>query len=142
MYPIKHRGNVTRLIQERLEMLQCLLLIQVQPKLILNLLVHIAVLDVRNVGVDHKGDEVENEVRTLTEDGEGGETVVLEAQVVGGLGTAHAVDHFFADFDWGRERLRVAPENITKVDWARVELTMNEKVPDNTHHGRNARLEQ
>lgn len=108
MYPIQHNREVARLIQQRLEMLNRLLLRQIQPKLVVHLLMHIPMLDVRYIRVDHKGYQIENEVRGLSEDGEGGEAEVAEAGVVGGLVTAHAVDHLFADFDWRWEGFGVS----------------------------------
>lgn len=114
--PVQHNRNIRRLIQQRLKMLDRLLLRQIQPELFLYLLVHIAVLDVRDVRVDHEGDEIKNEVRPLAQHGERREAEVLEALVVRGLGAAHAVDHLFADFDWRWERLGVASEDVAEVN--------------------------
>lgn len=108
MYPVQHDRNIRRLVQQRLKMLDGLLLRQIEPKLLLYLFMHVAVLDIGDIRVDHEGDEVEHEVRALAQDGEGREAEVLEARVVWGLGTAHAVDHLLADFDWGREGLWIS----------------------------------
>lgn len=77
---------------------------------------HVSVLDIGYIGIHHEGDEIENEVRRFTEDGESGEAKVLEAGVVHRLGAAHCVDHFFADFDGGWKRLWIAAEDVTEVD--------------------------
>lgn len=116
MEPIYHLREITPLIQKRLKLLDRLLLRQLQQKLLLYLLMHVPVLDIRYVRIDHEGDEVEDQIRRFTEDGEAGEAEVLEARVVHGLGAAHRVDHFFANFDGGWEGLGVTTEDVSEVD--------------------------
>ena len=73
--------------------------------------------DMRDVGVDHECDQVENEVRALAEDGEGGEAVLFEARVVHRLDAAHGVDHLLADLDGRSEWFGVTSEDVAKIDW-------------------------
>lgn len=114
--PIQHNRDIRRFIQQRLKVLDRLLLRQVEPKLLLYLLMHITVLDVRDVGVNHKCDEIEYEVGALAQDGERREAKVLEARIVRGLRASHAIDHLLADFDRRRERLGITSKNVTKVN--------------------------
>ena len=72
-------------------------------------------LDVRDVGVDHEGEEVEDEVRRLAQRRVGREAVLLEGRVVRRLGAAHAVDHVFAELHHRCERFGVAAEDEAEV---------------------------
>lgn len=116
MKSVHHLREITSLIQQRLKLLNRLLLRQLQQKLLLYLLMHVPVLDIRNIRVNHEGDEVEYQVGRLAQDGEAGEAEVLEAGVVHGLSAAHGIDHFFANFDGRRKGLWVAAEDISEVD--------------------------
>lgn len=102
MHPIKDSSERRYIIQQLLKMLNRLLLRHIEAELAQYLFVDIAMLDMRNVRVDHKRDQVEDEVRALAEDRECCEAEVLEAGVVHGLDAAHGVDHLFADFDGRR----------------------------------------
>ena len=116
MHPIQHHRKRRRIIQQPLKMLDRLLLRHLQAELAEHLLVHVALLDVRDVCVRHERDEVENEVRALAEDGEGGEAVLFEARVVHRLDTAHGVDHLLADLDGRSEWFGVTSEDVAKID--------------------------
>ena len=73
MHPIQHDRKRRRIIQQPLKMLDRLLLRHLETELPQQLLVDVAVLDVRDVRVRHERDEVEDEVRALAEDRECGE---------------------------------------------------------------------
>lgn len=71
--------------------------------------------DVGDVGIDHEGKQVQDQVAGFAEGGVGREAVLFEGGVVGGGCAAHAVDHFFAEFHHGREGLGVAAEDVAEV---------------------------
>ena len=81
---IQHDGEITRLIQKRLEMFHSVLLAQIQPKLILQLFMYIPMLQIGYIRIAHKRDQVEDQVGGLSEDGECREAKVFEASVVWG----------------------------------------------------------
>lgn len=130
MEPIHHLREITSLIQKCLKLLDSLFLRQLQQELLLDLFMHVSVLDIRYIRVDHEGDEVEDQVRRFAQDGEASEAEVLEACVVHGLGATHGVDHFFADFDSGWEGLRVPTEDVPEVDVEEVAYMITSRVSD------------
>lgn len=83
MDPIQHNRQIRSLIQQGFKMLYSLFLRQIQPEFLLNLLVDVAVFDIGDVGIDHEGYQVENEVGALSQDAKGGEAEIFEAGVVG-----------------------------------------------------------
>lgn len=74
-------------------------------------------LDIRNIGIDHQRNEVDDEVGILAKGGESGVAKTLEPGVVRRVHPSHGVDHLFADFDGGREGLGIAAEDVAEVDW-------------------------
>lgn len=80
-------------------MFDSLFLGKVQAELVLNLLVYVTVLDIRNIGVDHERHQVEDEVCTLPQNSEGCEAEIFESHVLWRVRTAHAIHHFLANFD-------------------------------------------
>jgi hypothetical protein len=120
MNPIQHNGEIRRLVQQSLKVLDGIFLAQVQPKLLLDLFMYVSVLDVWDIGVDHKGDQVEDEIGALPENAEGGKAVVLEAHVVRGLRAAHAIDHLFTNFNGWWERFGISSEDVAEVDMEEV----------------------
>lgn len=123
MDTVKHNGEIARLVQERLEVLDGFFLSEVEPKLVLELLVHIPVLDVRDICIDHECDEVKDQVCGFAQDAECGEAERAEARIVGRACAAHRVDHLFADLDRRREWLGVPAENVPKVDYERTRVS-------------------
>ena len=107
MNSVQHDCEVRRLIQQGFEVFDRLFLGKIQSKLLLDLFVHIAVFDVRNVGIHHQGNQVKNEICTLAENRESREAEIFEPGIMGGLRTTHAIHHFLANLDRGREWLRV-----------------------------------
>lgn len=83
MDSVEYHVEVRRLVQERFKVLNRLLFCEIQSKLLLQLFMNITMLDIGDVGVHHKRDQVEDEVGTLAKDAKGGEAVVLESQVMG-----------------------------------------------------------
>ena len=77
---------------------------------------HVAMFDMRDVGVHHQRNQVQNEVGALAKDRECCETKVLETSVVDRLYAAHCVYHFFADLDGWCERFRIPSEDISEID--------------------------
>ena len=63
-------------------MLDRLLLRQVQAELVLNLLMHVSVFDIRDVGVHHERNQVEEKVGALPEDAKRRKAEVFKACVV------------------------------------------------------------
>ena len=90
-------------------MFNCLLFRHFKAELPQHLLMNIAMFDMRDVGIDHKGDQIQNKVGTLPEDGECDEAKLLEAGELRRLCAAHGFDHLWRHFDRWRERLRVLP---------------------------------
>jgi len=82
---------------------------------------HVAVLNVRYVRVNHQRDKVEYQVRAFAKDAERGKAKVLEPGVMGRLRAAHSVDHLFTHFDGRWERFRVSTENVAKVDYGEIQ---------------------
>ena len=101
-------------------MLDRLLLREVQAELAEDLFVYVTVFDMRDVGVHHQRNQVQNEVGALAKDRERGKTEVLEACIVDRLDATHGVDHLFANFDWWREWLGVTAEDVTKINLKKV----------------------
>lgn len=97
-------------------MLNRLLLREIQAKFAEDLLVYVAMFDMRDIGVHHQRYQVQDEVGTLAKDGERGKTEVLEACVMNRLDATHGVDHLLANFDWWREWFGVTTEDVTKVN--------------------------
>jgi hypothetical protein len=116
MESVKYHGNVRSFIQQNFEMFDSFLLCEVQPEFLLELFVHIAMFDVRDICVHHEGDQVEDKVSAFPEDTVRSEAEILEACVMRRLCTTHAVDHFFAYFDLRRERLWVSTEDVSEVN--------------------------
>ena len=79
MHPVQYDRERRDVVQQLLEVLDRLLFGHLQTELAEHLLVHVALLDVRDVGVDHERDQVEDEVRALPEDRKGREAKRLEA---------------------------------------------------------------
>ena len=72
--------------------------------------------DIWDVGVRHEREQVEDEVAGFAQGGVGSEAVLLEGGVVGGVGAAHGVDHFFGELDGWRHGFGVAAEDVAEVD--------------------------
>lgn len=115
MNPVKDNSKIGGLVQKRLEVFDRLLFGQIQPEFLLDLLVYISMLDIRDIRVHHERHQAENKVRALAEDGKGGETQVFEPRVMRRRGAAHGIHHFLADLNRRWERLRVTAEDVTKV---------------------------
>ena len=77
---------------------------------------HITALYVRDIRINHEGDEVENEISTLSKDAERGKAKIREACIVLRVHTAHAINHLFANLDGRRIQLRIMPKYVAKVD--------------------------
>ena len=61
---------------------------------------------------------------------------------MGGLRTAHSVDHFFTHFDGRREGFRVSTENVAKVNYGEIPAKSMDEWGDSregkvSYHGRN-----
>ena len=117
-------------------MLYSLLFRQVEAELSQYLFMHVSMLDVRDVSVDHEGHQVENQVRALPQNGESSEAKLLETCVVHGLDTAHRIYHLLADLHWRCERFGISTENVSEVDCepVRVSISATQRW---THRGRN-----
>jgi len=59
---VKNKCKVGRLIEKDLKVLDRLFLTQVESEFVQKVLMYVTMLDVRDVGVDHKRDKVEDEV--------------------------------------------------------------------------------
>lgn len=93
-----------------------LLLGHLETKLSQHLFMDIAMLDMRDVGIDHEGDQVQDKVCTLAEDSERRKAEILESRIVHGLHATHGIEHLFANLDRRSKGLRISPENVAKVD--------------------------
>ena len=90
---------------------------KVQSEFLLQLFMYISMLDIRNICIDHQRHQVENKVAALPQDGESGETEILETSIMRRLSTTHAVYHLLADLDLWGEWLGITAKNVTKVHW-------------------------
>lgn len=117
MHPVQHNRDGRDIVEQLLEVLDRLLLCEVQAELAQHLFMDVPVFDVRDVCVDHQGNQVQDEVGALPQDAERSEAKILEACVVDGLHAAHCIIHLFADLDGRCERFGVASENVTEVDY-------------------------
>lgn len=118
MNPIEHDCKVRGLVQQRLKVFDGFLFREIQPELVLDLLMHITMFDIRNVGVDHESYQVQYEIGALAQDGESCETKILKTCIVRGLRATHAIDHLFAYLHGRWEWFRVTAQDITEVDCA------------------------
>lgn len=116
MNPIEHDRKVRRLVQQCLKVFDRFLFREIESELFLNLFVYIAMLDIGDVGIDHESNQIQNQIRTLAQDGECCETKVLETCIVRGLRATHAIDHLFAYFHGRWKWLGITAQDITKVD--------------------------
>jgi hypothetical protein len=126
--PIKHNIEVARLFKQCLKVLYRLLLSDIESELLQKVTMDIAMLDIRDVCVDHECDEVQNEVGRLAQNRERGKTVRPEASVVRGLCTAHCIDHLLADLDGGWIRLWVTAKYVPEIDVEEVPIWSKEKI--------------
>lgn len=111
------KNGINTITNENLKPPNSLLLADFQMEPLLHLqdrLVRLE-LDVRDVGVDHEGEEVEDQVRRLAQRRVGREAVLLEGRVVRRLGAAHAVGHVFAELHHWREGFGVSAEDEAEV---------------------------
>ena len=99
MHPIQHGRKWRNIIQQLLEMLDCLLLSEVQAKFAKYLFMNVTMLNMRDVSVHHQSDQVQNQVRALAKDSKRREAEVLEPSIVHRLDTSHGVYHLFAHLD-------------------------------------------
>ena len=97
-------------------MLNCFFLREIQHELLLQQLVNIAALYVRNVCIDHEGNEIENEICTLPEDTKCCKAKIREACVVLGVHAPHAVNHLIANLHRWWVQFRIMPKDVAKVD--------------------------
>ena len=116
MNAIQHHCEIRSFIEQRFKVFDSFFFRQVQSKLLLYLLVYIPVLDIWDICIHHQSNKIQDKVGAFAEDCEGCETEVLEAGIMGGLCASHAIHHFLADFDWWRERLRISPKDVPKVN--------------------------
>ena len=114
---VQHHSNVRRLIEQEFKMFDSFLFSKVQSEFLLQLLMYISMLDIRNICIDHQRHQVENKVAALPQDGESGETEILETSIMRRLSTTHAVYHLLADLDLWGEWLGITAKNVTKVHW-------------------------
>lgn len=94
-----HGENTPHTIgNQRLKMPDRLLLAHLQMKPLPHLEHRLIRLqpNIGDVGVDHQGEQVEDQVAGFPEGGVCREAVLFEGGVLGGGGAAHAFDHFFA----------------------------------------------
>jgi len=89
---------------------------KVKPEFFLYLFMHITVFYVRDIGIHHKRYQVQNEISALAKDGKSSEAEILEAGIMWGLRTTHSINHFFTNFDWRRERLRIPAQDVTEIN--------------------------
>jgi len=114
---VQHHSNVRRLIEQEFKMFDSFLFSKVQSEFLLQLFMYISMLDIRNICIDHQRHQVENKVAALPQDGESGETEILETSIMRRLSTTHAVYHLLADLDLWGEWLGITAKNVTKVHW-------------------------
>lgn len=103
-------------------MLDGFLFRKIQPEFVLDLFMHVTMLDVRDVGIDHQSDQVQNEIGALAQDGECCETEILKTCIVRGLCATHAIDHLLAYLHGRRKWLWVTAQDITKVDCEQIRI--------------------
>ena len=77
---------------------------------------YITALYVRDIRVNHEGDEIENEICALPKDAKRGKAEIREARIVLRMHTAHAVNHLFANLDGGWIQLWVVAKYVAEVD--------------------------
>ena len=77
---------------------------------------YITALYVRDIRVNHEGDEIENEICALSKDAKRGKAEIREARIVLRMHTAHAVNHLFANLDGGWIQLWIVAKYVAEVD--------------------------
>lgn len=113
-----HRENRTGTITDQsVEMPNGLIFRHLQVEAVQNLQDRFIWLhpDIRDIRIDHQAEEIEDQVAGFPEGGVRCEAVLLELGVVGRVGSAHTLDHFFAKLHHGSEGLGVAAEYVTEV---------------------------
>mmetsp|Transcript_38688 Transcript_38688/g.121462 ORF Transcript_38688/g.121462 Transcript_38688/m.121462 type:complete len:282 (+) Transcript_38688:866-1711(+) len=110
----EERGDALR--DELLEVERRLLVGEVEPQLLRHLEHVLLRLEVGDAGVDHQQQQVEDEVRRRAQDVERLAAKHAEPLVEARVGAAHRLDHLLAQLHRRREGLRVAAEDIAKVD--------------------------
>lgn len=113
-----HRKNTPHTIRnQRLKPPHRLLLAQLQMEPLPHLPHRLIRLepDIRDIGVDHEREQIQDQVAGFAKGGVGGEAVGFEGSVVRGGAAAHAFDHFFAEFHHWGEGFGVAAEDVAEV---------------------------
>ncbi len=130
MQPVKDGAEVAGLVEQALELLDRIVLAQVQQELVLHLEHRLIRLqpDIRDVGIHHERHQVQNQVGVLAQIRKRRVTECLEACIVRTLRSAHRIHHLLAHLDRRRERLRIAAENVAKVDVEKVTVRREEQV--------------
>lgn len=107
-----------------------LFLRHLQMKPLLNLQHSLIWLDtnIRNIGINHQTEQVKDEIRRFTERSIRREAILLELEIQGGGSSAHALDHFLAEFHHGCERLGVSAEDEAEVGVEEVTVGRKEEV--------------
>src|SRR5438445_6483060 len=90
---VQHHSNIGRLIEQEFKVFDGFLFSKVQSEFLLQLLMYISMLDIRNICIDHQGHQVENKIAALPQDGESSETEILETSIMRRLSTTHAIHH-------------------------------------------------
>ena len=117
MHSVEDNREGGYIVEQLLEMFNRLLLGKIQTELSKDLLVHVSMLDMRDVRVDHEGHQIENKARVLPENRKGCETELLEASIVYRLDATHGVDHFLAYFHWRGKGFRISSKNVSEIDY-------------------------
>jgi len=113
---IDYFREVGRLVQECLKVLHRVFFREIQKEFLLQQFVYITAFNVRDICINHEGDEVEDEVCTLPKDAECGKAEVREARIVLRMHTAHAVNHLFANLDGGWIQFWIVTKYVAEVD--------------------------
>ena len=119
-------------VNERTELIHGLFLRQVEREALTHLLHHFVGLDldVRDVGVGHEREQVEDQAAGLAQRRVGRVAVLLEGGEVGRFGPAHPFHHGQRDLDRRRCRFRVSAEDVAEVDVEEVSCLQCESTMD------------
>ena len=132
MQPINNHGEdrIRRVLNQCIKMPDRILLAHLQMKSLFNLQHHLIrlQLDIRNVGIDHQTEQIEDQIRGFPERGVSCKAVLLELLILLGRGPTHAVDHFLAELHGWREGLWVSAEDEAKVCVEEVAVRGEEQV--------------
>ena len=117
-------------VDDKVEELDGLLVVELQLELVVDFADGFVRFqrDVRNVGLQHQREQVENQIRVSAQVQVGGVAVLLEGLEVLGSVATHGLDHLLAQLHLRRERFRVPAEDEPEIHVEKFSASRQQQV--------------